>query len=241
MAAALISAVFAAVLGGAYTPTPAHSLSVLVFSKTKGFRHDSIPDGKKMMMEICAGQGWNVCFTEDADLFSNDNLKNFDVVMFLLTTGDVLDEKQQSAMERFIRSGGGYVGIHAASDTEYDWAWYGQLVGAYFAGHPAIQQATIHIEDSSHPATKHLGSEWVRTDEWYSFKSNPRSRVHVLATVDESTFQGGLMGKDHPIIWCHDFEGGRAFYTALGHTKESYSEPKFVQMITEAVRWAARR
>lgn len=216
-------------------------INLLVFSKTAAFRHDSIPEGREMFLRLAGANGWTVTFSEDADVFDSDHLKNFSAVVFLLTTGDVLNNPQQAAMEAFIKSGKGYVGIHAASDTEYDWQWYGNLVGAYFAGHPAIQDANLNIEDQNHPAMKHLPQQWKRKDEWYSFKANPRSRVHVLATVDEASYQGGTMGKDHPITWCHEYGGGRAFYTALGHTKESYSEPAFVTMVTEAVKWVVSK
>lgn len=217
----------------------APSVRVLVFSLTKGFRHDSIPEAKAAVMKICAGEGWSVSFTEDSSWFTPEILKHYDTVMFLQTTGDVLNTEQEKALQGFIRAGGGYVGVHAACDTEYEWPWYELLVGTYFLSHPEIQRATIHIERRDHPTMKHLPKEWTRTDEWYDFRKNPRSRVTVLASVDESTYVGGKMGKDHPITWCQEFDGGRSFYTALGHTKESYSEPEFVQMLAEAIRWTA--
>ena len=134
---------------------------------------------------------------------------------------------QQNAFENYIGDGGGYVGIHSAADTEYDWAFYGNLVGAYFKQHPANQQATIKVADKSHPATKHLPDRWNRFDEWYDYRANPRGDVHVLATLDETSYDDATMGSDHPITWCQDFGGGRSFYTGLGHTKESYGEPAF--------------
>jgi cytochrome c len=137
------------------------------------------------------------------------------------------DAGQKPAFERYIRSGGGFVGIHSASDTEYQWPWYGSLVGAYFASHPAIQRARILIENPNHPSTKGLPAVWERTDEWYNFRSNPRGAAHVLATLDESTYSGGAMGADHPIAWCQEIDGGRSWYTAMGHTAESYAEPLF--------------
>ena len=147
--------------------------------------------------------------------------------MFLSTTGDILDDRQKAAFERYIGSGGGFVGIHSASDTEYQWAWYGRLVGAYFASHPEIQRATVRIEDPSHPSTKGLPASWERTDEWYNFRNNPRGTVHVLATLDEATYSGGKMGADHPIAWCQAIDGGRSWYTAMGHTTETFSEPLY--------------
>jgi type 1 glutamine amidotransferase len=212
---------------------------VLVFSKTAGFRHDSIPTGVAAIKELGAERGWTVEATEDASVFTTANLAKFDVVVFLCTTGDVLNEAQQGAFESFIRSGGGYAGVHAASDTEYDWPWYGELVGAYFKRHPQIQQADIHVEDSAHPSTSFLPKLWQRVDEWYDFRVNPRSKVRVLANLDEKSYKGGEMG-DHPVVWCHDFQGGRAWYTEFGHTKESYSELLYRRHLAEGILWASQ-
>ncbi len=191
------------------------------------------------MKELSAKEGFHAAFTEDASSFSPEGLKEFDVVMFLLTTGDVLDEEQEKTFEAFIRAGGGFVGVHSATDTEYDWPWYGRLVGAYFKGHPRVQAADVKIEDRRHVTTKFLPEIWKCTDEWYDFRESPRGRVHVLASVVESTYEGGTMGKDHPIMWCHEFDGGRAWYTALGHTNEAYSEPMFLETIANGIRWAS--
>jgi len=200
---------------------------VLVFSKTTGFRHDSIPDGIAAVRALGAEHGFKADDTEDAARFTDATLAQYKVVMFLSTTGDILDPEQKAALERYIRSGGGFVGIHSASDTEYHWPWYGRLVGAWFASHPQIQHATIRIEDADHPSTKGLPASWERTDEWYNFRSDPRGAVHVLASLDESTYTGGAMGSDHPIAWCRNVDGGRSWYTAMGHTRESYTEPLF--------------
>ncbi|MGW1023880.1 ThuA domain-containing protein [Streptomyces sp. NPDC002577] len=211
---------------------------VLVFSKTAGFRHDSIPDGIGAVRDLGAANGFAVDATEDATAFASSNLRKYDAVVFLSTTGDVLDDAQQSAFEDYIRRGGGYVGVHAAADTEYDWPFYGGLAGAYFQSHPAIQPATVDVEDRAHPATSHLAAAWDRTDEWYNYRSNPRERAHVLASLDESSYTGGTMAGDHPIAWCQDYEGGRAFYTGGGHTKESYADPAFRQHLLGGIRWA---
>jgi type 1 glutamine amidotransferase len=211
---------------------------VLVFSKTAGFRHDSIPDGIAAVRELGAANGFAVDATEDAGAFTSKNLARYDAVVFLSTTGDVLDDTQQSAFERYINRGGGYVGIHAAADTEYDWAFYGGLAGAYFQSHPAIQPATVDVEDRAHPATSQLPKAWERTDEWYNYRSNPRDRAHVLASLDESSYTGGTMTGDHPIAWCQEYRGGRAFYTGGGHTKESYAEPAFRQHLLGGIRYA---
>ncbi|UFQ20450.1 MULTISPECIES: ThuA domain-containing protein [Streptomyces] len=213
---------------------------VLVFSKTAGFRHDSIPAGVAAVRELGAEGGFAVDATEDAAAFTAENLRRYDAVVWLSTTGDVLDTAQQRAFEGYIRGGGAYVGVHAAADTEYDWPFYAGLAGAYFQSHPAIQRAKVHAEDHAHPATSHLGTgAWERTDEWYNYRSNPRARARVLASLDESSYAGGTMSGDHPIAWCQsDYQGGRSFYTGGGHTKESYAEPAFRRHLLGGLRWA---
>jgi type 1 glutamine amidotransferase len=201
--------------------------AVLVFSKTAGFRHDSIPQGIAAITALGVEHGFTVDSTEDAARFTDASLARYRVVVFLNTTGDILDPNEKAVFERYIASGGGFAGIHSASDTEYRWPWYGKLVGAYFASHPAVQRATVRIADASHPSTMHLPQSWERTDEWYNFRSNPRGAVHVLATLDEASYSGSAMGSDHPIAWCQTFGGGRSWYTAMGHTAESYAEPLF--------------
>jgi type 1 glutamine amidotransferase len=224
-------------------PTPARAADepyrVLVFSKTAGYRHGSIPAGIDAIRELGAANNFSVTATEDPAAFTRRNLAGYAAVVFLNTTGDVLDARRQVAFESYIRSGGGFVGIHAAADTEYDWPFYGELVGAYFASHPAIQRATVKVEDRAHAATAHLGPTWVRTDEWYNYRSNPRSTAHVLATLDESTYSGGRMGADHPIAWCKEYGDGRAFYTGGGHTVEAYAALDFRAHILGAIRYAA--
>lgn len=230
------------VFGVACTSSPApkaDEMHVLVFSRTAGFRHGSISAGIEAIESLGEEHGFAVESTEDPTLFTDAALARIDAVIFLNTTGDVLDDDQQAAFERYIRGGGGYVGIHAATDTEYDWPWYGTLVGAYFKAHPRIQEATVLVSDRHHPAMRHLPERWVRTDEWYVFRENPRGRVHVLATLDETTYEGGGMDLDHPIVWCHEFDGGRAFYTGGGHTNESYADPAFRRHLLGAIRWAA--
>jgi type 1 glutamine amidotransferase len=215
--------------------------ALLVFSRTTGYRHDSIPAGIAALSSVASERGFSLSASEDAAVFSDSGLEPFDVIVFLSTTGEVLDAEQQGAFERFIRAGGGWVGIHSASDTEYDWPFYGDLVGAYFREHPAIQEAVVHVEDATHPATRGIPSEWRRTDEWYAFGENPRPNVSVLLTLDETTYAPGTatMGADHPMAWYHEYEGGRAFYTALGHTSESYAEPAFLGHLEGAIEWAA--
>ncbi len=220
------------------TASEAEPLSMLVYSRTMGFRHASIEDGVKMLETLCAEHGYSMQHTEDPALFTDESLSNFDVIVFLSTTGDVLDDTQQQAFQRFIQNGGGFVGIHAASDTEYGWPWFGKLVGGYFAGHPKVQEATIHITAPDHVCNHGLPNPWVRTDEWYNFK-NIQPDLTILAKLDESTYEGGKMGDNHPISWCHEFDGGRAFYTGMGHTRQSFTEPLFVQHVHQGIRWAA--
>ncbi len=211
---------------------------VLVFSKTTGFRHSSIGTGIAALREIGKESGWTVTATEDANVFTPENLAKFDVVVFLSTTGDILNATQQAAFERFVRGGGGFVGVHSATDTEYDWAWYGKLVGAYFARHPQVQAGQIIVEDRAHPSTSFLPMPWFHVDEWYDFKANPRPNVRVLASLKPDSYQGGGMA-DHPIIWCQEFEGGRSWYTELGHTEGTYDELMFRRHLTEGIVWAA--
>ncbi len=217
-------------LSWAIVAPPAHAapdFTVLVFSKTAGFRHDSIPAGITAIQQLGTANNFAVEATEDAAQFNAANLARFKVVVFLSTTGDVLNATQQTAFETYIRGGGGFVGVHAAADTEYAWPWYGGLVGAYFESHPATQQATVKVTDRAHASTATLPHRWTRTDEWYNYQTNPRGTAHVLATVDESSYSGGGDGIDHPISWCKNYEGGKSWYTGLGHTIESFSEANF--------------
>jgi type 1 glutamine amidotransferase len=227
--------------------------SALVFSKTAAFRHDSIPAGVAAIQQLGAQHNFRVDATEDAAAFTDANLARYDVVVWLSTTGDVLTDAQQAAFERYIRAGGGYAGIHAASDTEYDWAWYGGLVGAYFRDHPGLvnpqfQTATVKVLGRGTAATRPLPRRWEREEEWYNFRTNPRDTVRVLAEVDERTYDprgysvpGGSpgMGRHHPISWCQSYDGGRAFYTAMGHKPEYYSEPLLLAHLLGGIRMAA--
>lgn len=209
---------------------------LLVFSKTAGFRHDAIPAGKLALLQMGAENGFDVDTTEDASVFTSKNLKRYKAVIFLSTTGNILNDEQQAAMESYIKKGGGYVGIHAATDTEYDWPWYNQLVGAYFLSHPNQQTATLQVVDRTHISTKHLDSTWVRRDEWYNFKSIVPG-LHVLIKIDEKSYTGGKNGDDHPMSWYREFDGGRTFYTELGHTKESYKEEAFLKHVLGGIEY----
>lgn len=238
LAASLLAAV-GAILVAPATPVSAAPLTkVLVFSKTAGFRHSSIPNGIAAIQQLGSANGFTVTATEDANQFTTANLAQYQAVIWLSTTGDVLNATQQTAFESYIASGGGYVGVHAAADTEYSWPWYGGLVGAYFSSHPAIQQATVRVETPANASTAHLPANWVRTDEWYNYQTNPRSSARVLLNLNEATYSGGTMG-DHPITWCKNYGGGRAWYTGLGHTEASYTESNFTRMLLGGIQIAA--
>jgi type 1 glutamine amidotransferase len=234
------AAALAACGGPAESPDPAaparpsEAPDILVFSKTAGFRHESIPAGVQALREL-----FRIDATEDAHAFTADNLARYRAVVFLNTSGTILDAGQQAAFEAYIRGGGGFAGVHGAADTEYDWPFYGDLLGAYFASHPAIQPAVIRVEDATHPATAGLEESSTRTDEWYNFRTNPRPKVQVLLTLDESSYTGGTMGADHPHAWYRAYGRGRSFYTAGGHTVESYAEPAFRAHLAGGIRYAA--
>ncbi|RAW00771.1 ThuA domain-containing protein [Pseudochryseolinea flava] len=204
---------------------------ILVFSKTTVFRHESIAAGIAAIKQLAATDQIIVDTTENADRFNEENLKQYSAVIFLSTTGDVLNQQQQNDFERFIQAGGGYVGIHAASDTEYDWPWYGKLVGAYFESHPNnpnVREGEFFTIDKNHPSSDSLPDRFKRSDEFYNFKKiNPD--IKVLVKLDEKSYEGGTNGDNHPISWYHEYDGGRAFYTAMGHTNESFSEPLFLR------------
>ncbi|WP_228396213.1 ThuA domain-containing protein [Streptomyces sp. RB17] len=246
---ALFSAAALALPLAAMSATTAHAATpafkVLVFSKTTGYRHASIPDGIAAIEKLGQDNGFAVDATEDATRFNDADLAKYQTVVFLSTTGDPLDQQsEKDAFQRYIEHGGGYVGIHAAADSGYTWAWYGGLVGAYFRDHPAIQQATVNVAGQGTAATRDLPNRWTRTDEWYNYRSNPRPDVRVLATLDERTYDpvgysGGSMGADHPISWCHPYDGGRSFYTGMGHTSESYTEPQFLSHILGGIEMTA--
>lgn len=213
--------------------------NVLIFSKTTGFRHNSIPKGVRVVTNLLTEQGIKSFHTEDAAFFCQDSLNNYDAVLFLSTTGDIFTTEQKAAFQAFIQVGNGYVGIHAASDTEFNWPWYGQLVGGYFSSHPSVQEAKIEVQNRKHPATKHLQRVWFHKDEWYDFK-DVKEGLNILMTLDEGSYKGGKMGKFHPIAWFQEFDGGRSFYTGLGHTEESFDSIDFQKHIVGGVKYVLK-
>jgi type 1 glutamine amidotransferase len=207
---------------------------LLVYTRTTGYRHASIPAGISALHGMA---GYTIDATEDPAVFRAQILRGYAAIVFLSTSGEVLDDAGRAALTGYMAAGGAWLGIHGASTTEYGWPWFGDLVGARFDQHPPPQAGTITVAERGHPATEHLAMRWTRCDEWYAFRDNPRPRVHVLLTVDETSYEGGTMGEDHPIAWCHERLGGRSFYTALGHTDESFAEPAFLRHLTGALSW----
>ena len=210
--------------------------AILVFSKTKGFRHQNIPVARQALIELGLKNKIMVDTSESSAVFTADNLKKYKAVVFLSTTGNILDEAEQAVFEQYIKKGGGFVGIHAAADTEYDWPWYNQLVGAYFLSHPKQQNMEVVVHDHSHLSTKMLPDRWKRFDELYNYKKIVMG-IKVLATLDENTYQGGQNGQNHPFIWYREFDGGRSFYTGGGHTNESFAEPLFLEHILGGIKY----
>lgn len=210
---------------------------ILVLTETKGFRHDAIPEATTAVTKLAQERGWTAKTIPATDFVREAN--GADVVVFLLTTGDIFDQAGKDALVKFVRQGGGVVGIHSATDTFHGWEWFRKMMGAEFKSHPAIAKAKIVVEDRAHPSSLDLPVDWSRTDEWYDFTANPRPHVRVLASIDETTYAGGTMG-DHPILWSQEFEGGRSWYNGMGHTKETYSEKPFLDSLAEGILWTAQ-
>ncbi|MES5818696.1 ThuA domain-containing protein [Streptomyces sp. RG80] len=209
---------------------------LLVHTRTTGYRHDSIPAGITALRTL---GGFDVDASEDPAALEQP-LDAYAAVVFLSTSGEILTPAGRERLASYVDSGGGFVGIHAAACTEYEWPYYGELLGARFDRHPEYQPGKAVIEDREHPATRHLPAVWDFTDEWYDFRTNPRASVRVLASADESTYDGGGMGDDHPLVWCREQGAGRVFYTALGHASEAYEDPDFRAHLLGGIRWAAR-
>jgi cytochrome c len=222
-------------------PPAAGQPHVLVLSRTRGFRHDSIPAGIEALRGLAQQHGFGLTATEDGEELTDQKLAGFAAVVFLSTTGDILIAEQEAAFERYMAAGGGFVGVHAAADCEYAWPYYGNLVGAYLSAHSGITTANVNIEPVTHPSLAGLPSPWSHEDEWYGFRTNPRAQVTVLLTVDEASYDPGQgrMGADHPVAWYHQNLGGRAFYTALGHTSESFQNPAVLSHVLGGIQWAA--
>ncbi len=204
---------------------------LLLFTRTTDYRHDSIPAGVAMVEAIGAAVGVDVDAHEDPTAFERANLDRYDLIVWLSTCGTVLTEPQRDAFESWLKAGGGFAGIHSATASEYDWPAFETIIGARFDSHPEPQRATIVVEDRNHPSTAHIDATWQWDDEWYNFRANPRGRVRVLATVDEATYTGGTMGRDHPIAWSGRYGDGRTWYSALGHASAAYRDPVFIKHV----------
>lgn len=212
---------------------------ILVFSKTAGYRHKSIEAGISAFKKLGCNYGLTIDTSEDASLFRADNLKQYDTVVFLNTTKDIFNRRQQNAFKKYIQAGGGYLGVHAATDTEYKWPWYNKLVGAYFNKHPKQQTGKLDIVDHNHSATEFLPDTWYKFDEWYNFK-DINDDINVLIKIDETSYKGGTNGDNHPISWYHEFDGGRVFYTAMGHDKATYQNQKFIKHIVGGLKYTTQ-
>ena len=223
--------------GNDFKPSFLKTDKVLIFSKTNGYRHESIEAGIFAIKKLGTENNFEVDATEDSLYLTDANLKNYKTVIFLSTTGTILGKAQEVALQNFIHNGGGFTGIHAATDCEYNWQWYVKMIGANFLSHPQQQEAKLVIVDAGNISTKHLPATWVRKDEWYNFK-NMNPDVKVLIKIDETSYTGGKNGDNHPMAWYHEYEGGKIFYTELGHTKESYSDPLYLQHILGGIKYS---
>lgn len=233
----LLVVLFSLVLLGSCTKKRSGEPRILVFSKTTGYHHASIANGNAAILKLGKENGFEVDTTSNADAFTEENLNKYAAVVFLNATGDLLNQYQEADFERYIQAGGGYVGIHAAADAEYDWGWYGRLVGGYFKSHPEVQEAKLTILDKNHLSTKDLPENWNHTDEWYDYK-NLSKGTKVLISIDKGSYKGASEGGEHPIAWYHDYDGGRAFYTGLGHQEEDYTDPLFLQHVLGGIDYA---
>ncbi|MFE9740868.1 ThuA domain-containing protein [Streptomyces sp. NPDC006477] len=212
---------------------------VLIYTRTAGYRHESIPDGAAALTELAQGLGRTVEVTEDPGVFTPGRLGRCAVVVLLSTTGNVLTPEGRTAFEAYLRGGGALLAVHAAANAEPDWPFYGELLGTRFDGHPEVQPGLVLVDGHDHPATAPLPDRWAWTDEWYNFTSHPRDAdgVRVLARADESTYRGGTHGDDHPLVWCRDVDRGRVLFTALGHAPEAYRDPVFRAHLSGALAW----
>ncbi|MGY6649684.1 ThuA domain-containing protein [Wenyingzhuangia sp. IMCC45574] len=222
----------------ASTTAPTIHRDILVFSKTAGFRHKSIPTGIEAIKKMAEKNDWNVAFTEDASVFNNNELKKYQTIVFLNTTGDILNTSQEKAFKKYINNGGGFTGIHSATDTEYQWEFYEQMIGAQFKSHPKQQKAKVlKSKTCNHPATDHLEDSFEKFDEWYNFKKPVVKHANILLYLDENSYTGKQMGTEHPIAWYHTYEGGRIFYTGMGHTEKIYGDADFLTHLEKGIQW----
>jgi hypothetical protein len=219
---------------------------VLVYTRENLWQHPSTPVARDALLAMCASHGFTVTATHDPRAFTDGHLEASEVVVFAVTSGEVLDPPARAAFEPWLRAGGGLVGLHSASATELSWPFFVEAIGAQFLAHPpGLFAATVTVEAPAHPITSGLPAGWARTEEWYQFTDRPEARggLEVLLALDEETLPAGYPAEFrvgyHPIAWAHQPFGGRVFYTAMGHTVESYAEPAFIGLIARAILWAA--
>lgn len=222
-----------------FSQTNSLEKKILVYTHTNGYVHnEAIKQGVVLINEIGKNNGVKVVHSKTQKSFKSDQLLNYDAIIFLCTTLDVLDDLQQEKFIEFIHAGRGFVGVHAAADTEYDWPWYGQLLGAYFASHPkGTPKATIHTTSNNSFFTEHLEEKWAIEDEWYNYNFRNLNIIPLLM-LDEKTYDGGVNGSNHPITWYHEFEGGRSFYTGLGHHGKTYKDERFQKLLEKGILYA---
>jgi type 1 glutamine amidotransferase len=225
----------------------AQQFSAAVFSKTAGWHHESILEGVTAVRELGKQHHFEVFWSEDPKrIFTDEIIAKHKVVIFLNTTGDALNDEQQAVFERFIRRGGGYVGVHSAADTEYQWPWYTKMLGHMFRVHPAIQTAMVNVENRDFPGMERFASRFLTTEEWYEYDASRSPGLKYLLSVDESTYEPTAQRRKeaatfplHPISWYHLYDGGRAFYTGLGHLPATYSDQQFLHHLYGGIYWAA--
>jgi type 1 glutamine amidotransferase len=237
----ILCLLFCLVLSSAVAPGPWPEIfakpKVLIFCKTNGYHHASITPGIAAIQKLGADNGFLVDTTADSSWFRSKILGRYAALIFLSPTGKVFGPKEEKALQDYIHHGGGFVGVHAATDCEYNWQWYGDLVGGYFKSHPKQQMAKFIIVDKTNPATQGLPDPWEHFDELYNFKYlNPG--IKVLFKIDETSYTGGANGDNHPMAWYHEYEGGRSFYTALGHTDEDWTDPLFLHHLLAGIQYA---
>jgi len=214
-------------------------INVLAFSKTERYRHESIESGKTSLRKLADENNFHIDFSEDASVFNKDKLTQYNVIIFLCTSGNILDANEETALRKFIENKGGLVGIHSATDTEYDWDWYSELIGTHNKGKEEIHKAVVRIVDKDHPSTKDLPYTWEVEDEWCTFANKLADNIKVLAIVDEIVFEGQEKVLFNPYCWYHEFDGGRAWFTVGGHKTENYSDPLFMKHILGGIKYAA--
>jgi len=217
---------------------------LLMLTHSAGYRHDYLPVAAEIVKKIgLESKSFDTIVTEDCSLINNDFLKNIDCLLFA-TTGELpMDNSQKDALISFVKSGGGFVGVHNATDTFYKFPQYGEMIGGYFNGHPWTQEIYVIVEDRLHPATRHLPSRFKVKEEVYVFRNWSRNRTHVLISLDNSSVdlsKGNRKDNDYALSWCHSYGEGRVFYTAFGHFKELWYEKWFQKHLLGGILWAMR-